>query len=143
MSAKRLNSKQYGTCNRHDGVQHDRILCLFEDKYLVLASVYIWGIGDALATLVGKRFGQHKIQWRIADGKKNEKGSLAIFVCALVSVFAILLIGGWIAISLCHCIAMLATLVCTLTEMCAKNGLDTVICTMATMLVIVPCVVLL
>ena len=31
---------------------------LFHDQYLVLASIYAWGIGDGLAALVGKRFGK-------------------------------------------------------------------------------------
>ena len=49
------------------------IVCwgIFADKYLVLACIYAWGIGDALAALVGKRFGKHKIKWKLADGKKS------------------------------------------------------------------------
>ena len=34
---------------------------VFDDKYLVLASMYAWGVGDAFAALIGKRFGKHKI----------------------------------------------------------------------------------
>lgn len=49
---------------------------LFGDRYLVLASIYAWGVGDALAALIGKKFGKHKIKWKVADGKK-EHGRLA------------------------------------------------------------------
>ena len=110
----------------------------FGDKYLVLASIYAWGVGDALAALIGKKFGKHKIKWKIADGKKSVEGSLAMFVCALMSVFTVLLIRGGISIPMCLCIAVLSALVCTFTELCAKNGLDTVICPISAMVAIIP-----
>ena len=116
---------------------------LLGDKYLVLASIYAWGVGDALAALVGKRFGKHKIRWRLADHKKSVEGSLAMFVCALVSVLTVLLIRGGILFPFCLGIAVIAAAVCTVTEMCTKNGLDTVICPTAAMIVIVPLVMLL
>ena len=115
---------------------------LFGDKYLVLASIYAWGVGDALAALVGKSFGKHKIKWKIADGKKSVEGSLAMFICSAASVFTVLAIRGGISLPLCFAIAMLAAVVCTLTELCAKNGLDTVICPTFAMLVIIPTVML-
>ena len=116
---------------------------LFADQYLVLASIYAWGVGDGLAALVGKRFGTHKIKWKLADGKKSVEGSLTMFVCALISVFTVLLVRGGIAIPICLSIAALAALVCTVAELCAKNGLDTVICPLSAMAVIVPMVTLL
>ena len=115
---------------------------LFGDKYLVLASIYAWGVGDALAALVGKRFGKHKIKWKLSDGKKSVEGSVAMFVCALVSVLTVLIIRGGIAIPMCLCIAFLAALVCTFTELCAKNGLDTILCPVSAMVVIIPMVIL-
>ena len=113
---------------------------LFEDKYLVLASIYAWGVGDALAALVGKRFGKHKIKWKLADGKKSIEGSIAMFICAFISVLLVLLARGGLDILLCLSIAIVAATVCTVTEMCTKNGLDTVICPVCAMAVIVPMV---
>ena len=115
----------------------------FGDKYLVLASIYAWGIGDALAALIGKKFGKHKIKWKIADGKKSMEGSLAMFVCAFISVFAVFLVRGGIAIPMCLCVAVLSALVCTFTELCAKNGLDTILCPVSAMVVIISMVILL
>ena len=114
---------------------------LFKDRYLVLASIYAWGIGDALAALIGKRFGKHKIKWKLADGKKSLEGSLAMFICALVSVFTVLIIRGGLTIPMCLCTAVLAALVSTISELCAKNGLDTVICPTSAMAVIIPLVI--
>ena len=116
---------------------------LFSDRYLVLASIYAWGIGDGLAALVGKRYGKHKITWIFADSKKSVEGSATMFFCALISVFAVLLIRGGISVPMCFTIAILAALASTLAEMCAKNGLDTVICPICAMVVIIPMVTLL
>lgn len=116
---------------------------LFGDKYLVLASIYAWGIGDGLAALVGKRFGKHKIKWCLSDGKKSVEGSATMFLCSLVSVVTVLLIRGGIGIPMCLVIALLAAGVCTLAEMCTKGGWDTVICPVSAMILIVPMVTLL
>ena len=116
---------------------------LFGDRYLVLASIYAWGIGDGLAALVGKRFGKHKIKWKLADGKKSVEGSAAMFLCSLVAVFSVLLVRGGIGIPMCFVIALLAAIVSTLAELCAKDGWDTVICPVSAMIVIIPMVTLL
>ena len=120
------------------------IVCwgIFADKYLVLASIYAWGIGDALAALVGKRFGKHKIKWKPADSKKSVEGSLAMFLCSFISVFIVLLLRGGIGMPMCFSIALLAAVACTIAELCAKDGLDTVICPISAMIVIIPMVVL-
>ena len=113
---------------------------LFGDKYLVLASIYAWGVGDALAALIGKRFGKHKIKWKLTDGKKSIEGSIAMFVCSLASVFIVLALRGGISLPLCLVIALPTAIVCTITELCSKNGLDTIICPLSAMAVIIPLV---
>ena len=115
---------------------------LLGDKYLVLASIYAWGVGDALAALVGKRFGKHTIKWKLADGKKSMEGSLAMFICSFMSVLLVLLVRGGVDIPLCIGTAIVTAPVCTVTEMCAKNGLDTVVCPISAMAVIIPMITL-
>ena len=115
---------------------------MFGERYLVLASVYAWGIGDGFAALIGKRFGKHKIKWKLADGKKSVEGSLTMFLCSLISVFTVLLVRGGIGIAMCFAIAFLAAVMCTIAELCAKDGMDTVICPVSAMIVIIPMVVL-
>ena len=111
---------------------------LYADRYLVLASIYAWGIGDGFAALVGKRFGKHKITWKLADCKKSVEGSLTMFLCALVSVISILVIRGGISTPMCITIAFFTALVCTVAELCAKDGWDTVVCPVSAMLFIIP-----
>ena len=113
------------------------------DKYLVLASIYAWGIGDGLAALVGKRYGKHKIKWKYADNKKSVEGSLTMLLCALVSVFTVLMIRGGLNVFACLFIALVAAISCTVAELCTKNGLDTIICPVCAMAVIIPLAMLL
>ena len=115
---------------------------LFADRYLVLASIYAWGIGDGLAALVGKRFGKHKIKWKLADGKKSMEGSATMVLCSLSAVFTVLMVRGGIGMPMCCAIALLAALACTVTELCAKDGWDTVLCPVSAMIVIIPLVIL-
>ena len=113
------------------------------DKLLVLACVYAWGIGDAFAALVGKRFGRHKIRLPFADPRKSWEGSAAMFICSTLSVLVILLIRGGLAWPACLLISIAAAVVTTLVELCTKDGLDTITCPAAAMAVILPLVKLL
>lgn len=112
------------------------------DKYLALASVYAWGFGDAAAALVGKKFGKHKIKWKITDGKKSMEGSFAMFVVSFISVMIILSCRGGMNIAGVIIISLVTAVVSMFAELCSKNGMDTVICPMSAMVVLVPLVYL-
>lgn len=116
---------------------------IFGDRMLVLACVYAWGVGDAFAALVGKRFGRHRIRLPLADVRKSVEGSAAMFVSSAVTVMVILLLRGGIGGLGCVVISLSATAVTTVVEMCTKGGDDTVTCPVAAMLVILPLVKLL
>lgn len=113
------------------------------DRYLVLACIYAWGVGDAFAALIGKRFGKHKIRWKNADGKKSVEGSMAMFVCSFGSVFAVLAVRGGLSVPVGLLIAFATGVCCTVAEFCTKNGWDTVVCPVTAMVVILPLVKLL
>lgn len=109
---------------------------VFHDKYLVLASVFCWGIGDAFAALVGKRFGKHKITWKFVDNKKSYEGSLAMLFTSTLAVFVILMLRGGVHPALCAVTALVAAASSTFVELCSKNGIDTVTCPAVSMLLI-------
>ena len=109
---------------------------IFNDKFLVLASVYSWGVGDAFAALVGKRFGKHKITWKFVDNKKSYEGSLAMIATSALSVFIVLLIRGGIHPLLCALIAVVAAAASTFVELCSKDGIDTITCPAVSMAII-------
>ena len=116
---------------------------IFEDKFLVLASVYAWGVGDAFAALIGKRFGKHKIKWKFVDNKKSYEGSIAMIVTSTISVFIVLLVRGGINPVFALLIAFVASLTSTFVELCSKNGIDTITCPSVAMALIVPLLMLL
>ncbi|MBR2132120.1 MAG: phosphatidate cytidylyltransferase [Oscillospiraceae bacterium] len=113
------------------------------DRYLVLASIYAWGVGDGFAALIGKPFGKHKIRMRFADPHKSVEGSAAMFLTSTVAVLAVLLIRGGLGFGSCLLISVTSAAVSTLVELCSRNGYDTVTCPAAAMTIILPLVNLL
>ncbi len=112
------------------------------DRYLVLAAVYAWGFGDAAAALVGKKFGKHKLKWNYLDGKKSMEGSMAMFLTSLVSVAIIIGCRGGVQAVGYIVIPVTTALVSALAELYSKEGMDTVICPICSMLVLIPLVYL-
>lgn len=108
------------------------------DKYLVLACVYAWGVGDAFAALFGKKFGKHKIRMKFADPHKSVEGSAAMFVTSATAVFAVMMLRGGLGAAECLVIAACAAAASTFMELCTKNGYDTFSCPAVAMLVILP-----
>ena len=111
---------------------------IFGDRFLVLACVYAWGVGDAFAALFGKRFGKHKIKLPFADKNKSVEGTAAMFTTSAVSVFTVLMIRGGMGIFECAVTAILAAAASAYVELCTKNGYDTFTCPAAAMAIILP-----
>ena len=111
---------------------------IFGDRLLTLACVYAWGVGDAFAALVGKRFGKHKIKLPLADPRKSWEGSAAMFVCSVLSVLTVLLVRGTPDFFPCLLISLIAATATTYVELITKDGLDTITCPSAAMVVILP-----
>ena len=111
-----------------------------DDKLLVLACIYAWGVGDGFAALVGKRFGKHKFHFRFADPHKSMEGSAAMFLTSSAAVLAVLLVRGGLGFGSCLVIACAAAFVSTAAELCSTGGNDTIICPAAAMAAILPLV---
>lgn len=110
------------------------------ERYLVAASVLAWGLGDAAAALVGKRFGAHFIEGRLVEGRKSLEGTLAMFAVSFVSVLAVLLAhapGGWHG---AVPIAAVTAAVSAVVELYTRNGMDTITCPLAAAAVLIPLV---
>ena len=108
------------------------------DKYLGLACMYAWGVGDAFAALIGKRFGKHKITWKYADKRKSVEGSAAMFVSSAIAVASVLLAHDHLTLPAYIVIPIAGAGVSTLVEMVTKDGRDTIYCPTAAMLVMLP-----
>lgn len=111
-----------------------------DDKLLALASIYAWGFGDAFAALVGKRFGKHKIGGGVIRGRKSVEGTAAMFTVSLVSVFTILMFRGGLSWYACAVIAIVTAAVSAAVELYTMNGIDTITCPVAAMVVLLPMV---
>ena len=111
---------------------------LLGEKYLVNAEVFAWGLGDAAAALIGKRFGRHYIEGKLVEGRKSIEGTLAMFVVSFISVLIILLINsaaqwyGYIPI------AAVTAAVCAVVELYTKGGMDTITCPLAAAAIMIP-----
>ncbi len=98
-------------------------------KWMVILSVVAWGVGDAAAALVGKRFGRHKLRGRLIEGTKSVEGSLAMFIMSFMSVFLLYRNHSSMnsmasIIAVCFGIAVFSSFA----ELFSKNGTDTVVC---------------
>lgn len=111
---------------------------IFGDRYLVLACVYAWGVGDAFAALIGKQFGRHKIRLSFADRRKSVEGSATMFVTSAIAVWIVLLLRGGLNFWECGLTAVIAAAASAFVELCTKGGNDTFTCPAAAMAVILP-----
>ena len=116
---------------------------LIGDKYFTLACMYAWGIGDAFAALIGKRFGKHKMKMKWADQKKSWEGSAAMFITSSLSILAVLLAHGHAGISAYIAVPIAGAFSATLVELITKEGWDTVTCPLAAMATMIPTMYLL
>lgn len=111
---------------------------LLGDRFLGLACMYAWGVGDAFAALFGKRFGKHKIAWKYADPRKSVEGSAAMFISSSLSILCVLLLRGHLSWAGYLVIPVMGAAAAALVELVTPNGNDTVTCPTAAMLVIIP-----
>ena len=108
------------------------------DKWLALASVYAWGVGDAAAALVGKKLGNHKIP----GTKKSFEGSFAMLFCSFIFTLIFLVCRGgleWYGYALTSLVVAAA---CSVTELYTPGGFDTITCPLSAMIVMLPLVYL-
>jgi dolichol kinase len=105
---------------------------IFQLPQLGYASIFAWGLGDACAALIGKKYGKHKIKGKYLDGKKSYEGSISMYICAFLCIFAIL---STLSIPVIYqlLISLICAMVACLSELYSKNGNDTIICPMSTL----------
>lgn len=97
-----------------------------EREYLAVAAIMAWGPGDAVAAIVGKKLGKHKLQGKMIEGVKSVEGSVGMAITSFVCVLPILLLMSnhpwYISLAFSLAIAPIASL----TELFTKKGWDTV-----------------
>lgn len=94
-------------------------------KYIILAGVLAWGIGDALAALVGKKENNKVIEHKLVKNKKTVEGSIAMFIGSTIVVFLVLLFVGEKQGLYSLLVALVAGVIGTFVELYTKDGWDT------------------
>lgn len=111
---------------------------IFGLRELVIASILSWGLGDASAALVGKKFGKNHISGRFIEGTKSLEGSTAMFLVSFVSLVCVFSANSIFNAPMTVIVAIAAALVSAISELLSKNGMDTIICPLANTLVLIP-----
>lgn len=111
---------------------------VLDNKMLVLACVYAWGFGDAVAALVGKRFGRHFLTGKLIEGRKSVEGTIAMFIVSFFSVFCLLSINGTLPWPIHVFIAFVTAAVSAVVELYTLRGYDTITCPFAAAAIMLP-----
>ncbi|MBQ9084231.1 MAG: TSUP family transporter [Clostridia bacterium] len=97
-----------------------------EYKYIIITAIFAWGPGDAMAAIIGKLCGKHKLKGRLIEGTKSVEGTVAMaltsFACTLVSLLLLTSFPWYISLLFAFAVAPLAAL----TELFTKRGFDTI-----------------
>ena len=97
-----------------------------EHLYIAVGAIMAWGPGDAVAAIVGKKMGNHKLKGKYIEGTKSVEGSIGMaitsFLCLLPVLLFMSLLPWYASVILALAIAPIASL----TELFTKGGWDTV-----------------
>lgn len=97
-----------------------------EHEYIAVAAIMAWGPGDAVAAIVGKKLGKHKLQGKMIEGVKSVEGSIGMAITSFICVLPLLLLMShhpwYISLAFSFAIAPIASL----TELFTKKGWDTI-----------------
>ena len=109
-----------------------------EHLYIAIGAIMAWGPGDAVAAIVGKVLGKHKLQGRMIEGVKSVEGSVGMAITSFVCLFPVLItmsaLPWYIALAFSLVIAPIASL----TELFTKKGWDTVTVPIVSALLLCP-----
>ena len=108
------------------------IVCwgILGEKYLCIVSFLAWGPGDAIAALVGQKFGKHKIG---KDKKKSLEGSIGMFMASFISVLvSMLILSSYEALPVVI-IALIVAAITAQIELKSHKGMDTIFCPVGAM----------
>lgn len=111
---------------------------MLDAKYLALAVILSWGLGDAAAALIGKKYGRHHFKGKYIDEKKTFEGTFAMFVVSFFTVFFVLIVNVNLPLYGYFLIAAISSAVVSLVELSTKNGFDTLTCPAANLAIMIP-----
>lgn len=101
---------------------------IFGEKYLyiIVGSIMAWGPGDAVAAIVGKNFGRHKLSGRMIEGTKSVEGSVGMAITSFLCLLTVMLFMSPLPWYLSVVFSLIVAPIASLTELFTKGGWDTV-----------------
>ncbi len=100
---------------------------LFHHSDIVICAILTWGCSDAMAALIGKQFGIHKIKLPLVDHNKSYEGSIANFITSFIVCFIALSLMNHHSLFTLFIISIMIALVSSISEALSHNGNDTII----------------
>lgn len=97
-----------------------------EALYIPVGAIMAWGPGDAVAAIVGKKFGKHKLQGKCIEGVKLVEGSVGMAITSFMCLLPVLLTMSSLPWYVSLAVALVVAPVASLTELFTKKGWDTV-----------------
>ena len=97
-----------------------------DHKYIAVAAIMAWGPGDAMAAMLGKKFGKHKLRGKMIEGVKSVEGTVAMALTSFICTFVTLILMGELAWYVSLILSIVTAPIAALTELYTKKGLDTV-----------------
>ena len=95
-------------------------------KFIAVASIMAWGPGDAMAAIIGKNFGRHKLSGKWIEGVKSVEGSVAMAVTSFIFTFLTLITMSHLPIGYALIVSLIIAPIASLVELYTKHGLDTI-----------------
>ena len=93
-------------------------------KFIAITSILAWGPADALATIIGKKFGKHKLKNKLINGVKSMEGSCAMAVVSFGCTLACLLVFSSLPVLTCIGCALLVAPIAAAAELYTPKGFD-------------------
>lgn len=97
-----------------------------EALYIPVGAIMAWGPGDAVAAIVGKKFGKHKLQGKCIEGVKSVEGSVGMAITSFMCLLPVLLVLSSLPWYVSLTVALVVAPMASLTELFTKKGWDTV-----------------
>jgi len=97
-----------------------------EHLYIAIGAIMAWGPGDAVAAIVGRNFGKHKLQGRYIEGIKSVEGSVGMAITSFVCLLPVLLTMSSLPWIMSLLFALIVSPIASLSELFTKGGWDTV-----------------
>ena len=97
-----------------------------EHLYIAIGAIMAWGPGDAVAAIVGKKWGKHKLRGKHIEGTKSIEGSVGMAITAFVCLLPVLLFISALPWYISVIFALVIAPIASLTELFTKGGWDTV-----------------